>query len=67
MKYRVNPGSKTEAAPSPGRPFFTGAWREPRVWVSGLVLALVVFAVHSRDLGNGFVYDDEDNIVENPN
>jgi tetratricopeptide (TPR) repeat protein len=49
-----------------GSALFTAAWRDLRTWLCGLLLAAVVFGIHARDLGNGFVYDDEDNIVNNP-
>jgi tetratricopeptide (TPR) repeat protein len=52
---------------APGRPAaFTFAWSDGRTWVLGLLLAAIVFATHANDLGNGFVYDDEENIVKNP-
>ncbi len=48
------------------RTLFTAAWRDRRTWVCALLLAALVFVVHVNDLGHGFVYDDEDNIVKNP-
>jgi tetratricopeptide (TPR) repeat protein len=56
---------KPPAAPV-RRVLCTSAWRDPRTWAWGVLLGAIVFATHSNDLGNGFTYDDQYNIVENP-
>jgi tetratricopeptide (TPR) repeat protein len=46
---------------------FTAAWRDSRTWLGGVCLCVVVFCAHANDLGSGFNYDDQVNIVDNPN
>lgn len=46
---------------------FTAAWRDPRTWGVGLLVAAVVFGTYADSLRSSFNYDDEVNIIENPN
>jgi Flp pilus assembly protein TadD len=38
----------------------------PRVWLLGILVALVVLGVFANNLANGFNYDDDGNIQDNP-
>lgn len=60
----VNPPASSTAAQ--GTPI-AAAWRDPRAWGVGLLVAAMVFGTYASSLRGSFNYDDEVNIIENPN
>jgi len=66
MRPTAKSAPSTPPPAEPQRALFTAAWRDPWTWAGGVLLCAVVFGTHAADLGNGFVYDDQYNIVENP-
>jgi tetratricopeptide (TPR) repeat protein len=66
MRPTAKSAPSTPPPAEPQRALFTAAWRDPWTWAGGVLLCAVVFGTHAADLGNGFVYDDQSNIVENP-
>ncbi len=55
------------ASPQPsGGVLGTLAWRDKRTWLAGGLICLIVVAAHLSGLRNGFNYDDEFNIIDNP-
>ncbi len=67
MKPSAKPASMKTPSGETRRALFTAAWRDPRTWLGGVCLCVVVFCAHANDLGSGFNYDDQVNIVDNPN
>jgi len=54
------------AAAARRRVLFTAVGRDPRCWLLALLVAVIVFGVFCASLGNDFNYDDEENIIQNP-
>lgn len=57
-----------DATPEPGRPSTDGRPGGRRAtWVHAISLILLALAAHGRGLTCGFIWDDDDYVLENPN